>query len=151
MTSDWISFGHSVFKIHVIEVAQLWQRKIKEWKQNVFSCGDPGVLLQSPLVQACAFFDPTHTQAHTHIYTNTQPPPCTHSLWPFPIFWLTSDMQCCSVDQTYPNPTETTIQQCGATTHTILHCVGQRKRERQTEEPGDREWDGTQGDTLKST
>lgn len=86
----------------------------------VLSCGVPGVLLQSPPVLACVFSDPythTHTQAQTH--THTLPDPSL-------IHWLTFDPQCCSVDQTYPKPTETTIQHCGATSHSTVDDAGER-------------------------
>lgn len=86
----------------------------------VLSCGVPGVLLQSPLVLACVVSDPIlHT--HTHkTQAHTLPDPSL-------MHWRTFDLQCCSIDQTYPNPTETTIQHCGATTHTILHYVGEKE------------------------
>lgn len=52
----------------------------------------------------------------------------TLSLTPSRFHWLTVDPQCRSGDQTYPNPTETTIQHCGATAHSTLRCVGDGQR-----------------------
>lgn len=100
------------------------REEIKEWKQSV--CCPVGFLVCYYSLLWCRHvlsltLPHTHTLMHAQTHAHTLPDPSL-------IHWLTFDPQCCSVDQTYPNPTETTIQHCGATTHTILHYVGERQR-----------------------